>query len=211
MPMPDTVPPNESSQRQSTEYRDVSLTERDWRPIFGAAAVALLVAGGLLAVFGGVSPYARPDVLAGLTESVFWLAAALIGACGTIAALMLTTVGLLEHLETRRLTGRFLFHLHLVVTAALATIALAVLALLLTVFPTSGTEGVQPEDWQIEVLYWTLLAVTALMIGGFATVLGSLYVTIGEIFATLPKQWVDEIFSEEAEDRAKNDRTMAET
>jgi hypothetical protein len=119
-----------------------ALTWRDWRPVFGAAAVALLLATGLLAAFVGVSPYARPVVLAGLIESVYWLAAALIGACGTIAALMLTTVGLLEHLETRRLTGQFLFHLRLVVVSALATIALAVLALLLTVFPTTGAEGV---------------------------------------------------------------------
>jgi len=48
---------------------------RDWRPVVGAAVVALL-----LAVFGGVSPYARPVVLAGPTESIYWLAAALIGA-----------------------------------------------------------------------------------------------------------------------------------
>jgi hypothetical protein len=179
-----------------------ALTWRDWRPVFGAAALALLVAGGLLAAFGGVSPYARPEVLAELTESVFWLAAALIGACGTIAALMLTTIGLLEHLETHRLTARFLFHLRLVVSAALATIAFAVLALLLTVFPTSGTEGVQPEAWQVDVIYWTLLVVTALMVGGFATVLGALYATINEIFETLPHEWVEEILSEDDDARA---------
>jgi hypothetical protein len=155
------------------------------------------IAGGLLAAFGDVSPYARPDVLAELTDSVFWLAAALIGAYGTIAALMLTTIGLLEHLETRRLTARFLFHLRLVVSAALATIALAVLALLLTVFPTSGTEGVRPGAWQVDVIYWTLLVVTALMVGGFATVLGALYTTINEIFETLPQPWVEEILAED--------------
>jgi hypothetical protein len=176
-----------------------ALTWRDWQPVFGAAAVALVLAGGLLAAFEGVSPYARSVVLARLTTSVFWLAAALIGACGTIAALMLTTVGLLEHLETRRLTGRFLFHLRLVVVAALATIALAVLALLLTVFPTAGAEGVSPASWQIDLIYWALLAVTTLMVGGFATVLGALYATIGEIFRTLPHQWVEEILAEETE------------
>lgn len=164
----------------------------------GAAAVALLLAGGLLVTFAGVCPYARPVVLAGLTESVYWLAAALVGACGTIAALMLTTVGLLEHLETRRLTVRFLFHLRLVVGAALATIALAVLALLLTVFPTSGAEGVTPAARQVEAVYWALLGATALMVGGFATVLGALYATIGEVFRTLPRQGVEEILEEDA-------------
>ncbi len=174
-------------------------TGRDWWPVFAAAAVALTLAGGLLAVFDGVSPYARPVVLAGLTESVFWLAAALIGACGTIAALMLTTVGLLEHLETRRLTGRFLFHLRLVVVAALGTIAFAVLALLLTVFPTAGAQDVSPAAWQIDLVYWALLATTALMVGGFATVLGALYTTVAEVFRTLPRQWVEEILADEAD------------
>jgi hypothetical protein len=171
--------------------------------VFGAAALALLLAAGLLAVFAGVSPYARPVALAGLIESVYWLAAALIGACGTIAALMLSTVGLMEHLETRRLTGRFLFHLRLVVASARATIALSVLALLLTVFPTSGTEGVTPADWQVGVVYWSLLAVTSLMVGGFATVLGALYATIQEIFRTLPREWVEEILAEETGEGAQ--------
>ena len=55
----------------------------DWRPVGGAAVLALLLAGGPLAAFGGVSPYARSVVLTRLTASVFWLAAALIGACVT--------------------------------------------------------------------------------------------------------------------------------
>lgn len=176
------------------------LTWRDWRPVAGAAVLALLLAAGLLAAFEGFSPYERPVILDRLTESIFWLAAALIGACGTIAALMLTTVGLLEHLDTQRLTRRFLFHLRLVVTAALATIALAVLALLITVFPTSGAEGISPASWQVELLYWALLGVTALMVGGFATVLGALHATVAEVFRTLPQQWVDEILTEDGEE-----------
>jgi len=115
---------------------------------------------------------------------------------------MLTTVGLMEHLETRRLTARFLFHLRLVVGAALATIAVAVLALLLTVFPTDGSEGVAPASWQVEAVYWTLLVDTALMVGGFAAVLGALWVTIGEVFGTLPRQWVDDLLAEEVEEAA---------
>jgi hypothetical protein len=177
-----------------------ALTWRDWRPVGAAALVALLLGGGLLAAFGGVSPYARPSVLSGLTETVFWLAASIIGVCGTIAALMLTTVGLLEHLETDRLTPRFLFNLRLIVTAAVATIGLAVIALLLTVFPTSGADGVAPANWVIESIYWAELTATSLMIGGFATVLSALYTTIGEIFRTLPRRWVQEILSEAEED-----------
>jgi hypothetical protein len=182
----------------------VALTWHDWRPVGIAALVALLLAGGLLAAFGRVSTYARPDVVDHLSETVFWLAASAIGACGTIAALMLTTVGLLEHLETRRLTPRFLFHLRLIVSAALATIALAVLALLLTVFPASGAGDVTPDARLIEAVYWALLGTTALLIGGFAIVLGALYSTIGEIFRTLPRTWVAEILTdaEEADNAA---------
>jgi hypothetical protein len=111
-----------------------------------AAVVALFLGGGLLVVFGCVSPYERPEVLASLTNTVFWLAASMIRACCTVPTLMLTTVGLLEHLETKLLTPRFLFHLRLIVTRALTTTALAVLARLLTVFPTSGAGDVTPDD-----------------------------------------------------------------
>jgi hypothetical protein len=179
------------------EASTLSLTWRDWRPVLFAALLALMVGGGLIAAFGGVSPYARPDVLANLSSTVYWLAASTIGACSTIAALMLTTVGLMEHLDTQRLTGRFLFRLHLVVRSALATIALAVFALVLTVFPASGTNEINPTSWQVNFVYWTLLADTALMIGGFATVLGALSTTINEVFRTLPQEWVEDILTPE--------------
>jgi hypothetical protein len=180
---------------QGVETNVQSLTWRDWRPVLFAALVALIVGGGLIAAFGGVSSYDRRDVLSDLINTVYWLAASTIGACGTIAALMLTTVGLLEHLETQRLTGRFLFRLNLVVRSALATIALAVFALVLTVFPASGADEINPMAWQVNFVYWTLLADTALMIGGFATVLGALYTTINEVFRTLPREWVEDILT----------------
>jgi hypothetical protein len=173
------------------------LTWRDWRPIAGAAGLALVVCGGLLVVFNGVATYDRPTVLQGLVNSVFWLASSMIGACGTIAALVLTTVGLLERLETRRLSPRFLFHLRLIVRAALVTIALAVITLLLTVFPTSGTAEVTTASWQADTVYWAILVATSLMISGFTTVLGSLFVTINEILGTLPQEWVDDILATE--------------
>src|SRR4051812_3814563 len=176
---------------------DRGLDRRDVRPIAGAAVLALVLGGGLLVVFGGVSAHDRPMVLQGLTNSVYWLASSIIGACGTIAALVLTTVGLLERLETRRLSPRFLFHLRLIVRAALATIALAVLTLLLTVFPASGTDEVTVASWQVDTVYWAILGITSLMIGGFTTVLGSLFVTINEILGTLPQEWVDDILATE--------------
>jgi hypothetical protein len=173
------------------------LTWRDWRPIAGVAVLALVLGGGLLVVFEGVAAYDRPLVLQGLVNSVFWLASSMIGACGTIAALVLTTVGLLERLETRRMSPRFLFHLRLIVRSALVTIALAVVTLLLTVFPTSGTEEVTTAGWQVDTVYWAILVTTSLMIGGFTTVLGSLFVTINEILGTLPQEWVDDILATE--------------
>ena len=177
-----------------------ALSWKDFGPIFVAALVSLLLGGGLLVAFGHVSPYQRPEVFDGLATAVYWLAASIIGACGTITALMLTTLGLLEHLETNRLTPRFLFHLRLIVNAALATIALAVLALLLTVFPTTGAGDLAPDDRLLTLVYWALLIVTALMIGGFTTVLGGLYSTIGDIFRTLPRDWVAEIVTDTPDD-----------
>lgn len=173
------------------------LSWRDWRPLFLAGALALLLGGGLIAVFDGISPYERTVALEGLTSTVLWLAASLIGSCSTIAALMLTTVGLLEHLETNRLTPRFLFHLRLVVTAAIVTIGFAVLMLLLTVFPTSTSASIAPSERQVDLVYWTLLIATALSIAGFTTVLGALYTTVREVFRTLPTTWVEEILTDE--------------
>jgi hypothetical protein len=174
-----------------------ALSWRDWRPVFVAGVLALVLGGGLIAVFDGISPYERTVGLEGLTSTVLWLAASLIGSCSTIAALMLTTVGLLEHLETDRLTPRFLFHLRLVVTAAIFTIGFAVLTLLLTVFPTSTTASVAPSEFQVNLVYWTLLVATALSIAGFTTVLGALYTTVHEVFRTLPPTWIEEILTEE--------------
>jgi hypothetical protein len=173
------------------------LTWRDWWPVVAAAVVALLLAAGLIALFGTIAPYQRDRALTGLSGSVVWLAASVIGSCGTIAALMLTTVGLLEFLETQRLTPRFLFHLRLVVIAAIVTIGLAVATLLITVFPTSSGADTAPSLRQVTVIYWALLIMTALMIGGFAVVLGALYTTVHDIFRTLPRGWVEEILAEE--------------
>jgi hypothetical protein len=64
-------------------------------------------------------------------------------------------------------------------------IAFAVLALLLTVVPTPGAEGMAPAAWQVEAVHRALLGATALMIGGFANVLSALAATIGEVFRTL--------------------------
>lgn len=184
---------------QSTRARTEppALSWRDWRPVLIAGALTLLIGGGLIALFAGISPYERTVALAGLTSTVLWLSASLIGSCSTIAALMLTTVGLLEHLETDRLTPRFLFHLRLVVTAAIVTIGFAVLMLLITVFPTSTTATIAPSDRQVNLVYWALLAATAAAIAGFATVLVALFTTVGEVFRTLPGDWVEEILTED--------------
>ena len=52
----------------------------------------------------------------------------------------------------------------------------------------------------LTLVYWALLIVTALMIGGFTTVLGGLYSTIGDIFRTLPRDWVAEIVTDTPDD-----------
>ncbi len=170
---------------------------RDRRAVVAAGLVVLTAAAGILTLFGTVSEASRATVLEGLNESLFWLAGALIGACATIAALMLTTMTLMPHLETRQLTPRFIYNLRLTVIGALGTIALAVLCLLLTVFPSAGTEQFTPSQTEINVLYFATLALTALMIGGFAAVLTALYQTIADVFAHLPSDWLEDILAEE--------------
>ena len=47
-----------------------ALSWRDWGPVGIAAVVALLLGGGLLVVFGRVSPYDRPEVFNELANAV---------------------------------------------------------------------------------------------------------------------------------------------
>ena len=173
---------------------------RDWRPTFFAAVLAAGAVVILIVAFDSVSAFERAVALQSLTSSVYWIAAGSIGACGTIAALMLTTVSLMEHLDTRRMGPRFLFHMRLTVLAALATIAFAVGALLLTTFPLAGGADVRPPRWQVNVVFYGLQVLTALMVGGFAVVLTSLYATIADVFRNLPRPWVEEILAEDEEE-----------
>jgi hypothetical protein len=173
------------------------LTWRDWRPTFVAAGLSAGAVAILIVAFDSVSAFERPVALANLTTSVLWIAAAFIGACGTIAALMLTTVSLLEHLETRQMPPRVLFHLRLTVLGAVSTIALAVGALLVTTFPVAGGVDVKPPSWQIDAVFFGLLGLTALMVGAFAVVLTSLYATVADVLRSLPQTWVEEILEEE--------------
>jgi hypothetical protein len=148
--------------------------------------------------FESVSAFERPVALASLTSSVLWIAAAIIGSCSTIAALMLTTVSLLERLETRRMQPRVLFHLRLTVLGAIAAIAFAVATLLLATFPVAGGVDVQPPHWQIDAVFFGLLTLTALMTGAFALVLTSLYAIVADVLHTLPSEWVEEILVDDA-------------
>ena len=177
---------------------------RDRRAVFAVGLVVLAAAAGLLTLFSAVSEASRSTVLEGLNDSVFWLAGTTIGACATIAALMLTTLTLMPHLETRQLTPRFLYNLRLTVIGALSTVAVAVLCLLLTVFPAAGTEQFTPSQTEINVLYFATLALTALMTGGFAVVLAALYQTIADVFGHLPRAWVEDILAEDEASATNN-------
>jgi len=90
---------------------------------------------------------------------------------------------------------RFLVHMRLTVLGAFATIALSVAALLLTIFPSATGADTSPPAWQVDTVYYGLLGLTALMVGGFAVVLTSLYATIADVFQNLPTHWVDEIMT----------------
>jgi hypothetical protein len=173
------------------------LTWRDWRPTLVAAGLTAGVVAILIIAFDSVSAYERPVALASLTTSILWIAAALITACGTIAALMLTAVSLLDLLETRRLPPRVLVQL-----GALSTIGLAVGALLVTTFPVAGGVDVKPPAWQVDAVFFALLGLTALMVGTFAVVLTSLYATVTDALQGLPETWVEEILKEDTDQEA---------
>lgn len=181
------------------------LTWRDSRPTLVAAGLAVGAALLLLAGFASVSPTERPVALESLTNSIVWIAAALIGACSTIAALMLTTLSLMEQLETRRMGPSFVFHLRLTVLGAIGTIALAVGALLLTTFPFASGADVNPAVWQIDAVLYGLQGLTVLMVGGFAVVLSSLYATVSDIFRNLPRAWVDDLLADDEPEAESND------
>lgn len=176
-----------------------------WRDYLPTCVAAFLAAGAvalLILAFDSVSVFERPVAIESLAGSIFWIASASIGSCGTIAALMLTTVSLMEHLETHRMGPRFLFHLRLTVVAAIATIGLAITALLLTTFPLAGGADVDPPSWQVNLVFFGLQGLTAAMVGGLAIVLSSLYATISDIFRNLPRGWIEDILADEAQDDA---------
>ena len=177
-----------------------------WRPTAAAAVLATGAVAVLIAAADGVSAYERPVVVASLSGSVVWIAAAIVGSCSTIAALMLTAISLLDRLETRHMRPRVLFHIRLVVLGALTSIAFAVATLLLTTFPVAGGVDVEPPRWQIDALFFGLLALTALTVGAFAVVLTSLYATIADVLRSLPEDWVEEILSEEEERERRESR-----
>jgi MFS family permease len=172
------------------------LTRSDWRPTLVAAVLSAAAVAVLIVAFENVSAFERPVALASLTSSVLWIAAALIGSCSTIAALMLTTISLLGRLETKQMPPRVLFHLRLTVLGAVVTIGLAVGALLLTTFPVAGGVDVKPPGWQIDTIFFAMLALTALMIGAFGVVLTSLYATVSDVLSSLPQALVEEIMDE---------------
>ena len=126
----------------------------DWRPTLVAAGLVALVVAAIVVGFESVSSFERPQVLASLIESIYWMAAAFIGSCGTIAALTLTTLSLMEHLETRRMGPRFLVHIRLTVLGAFSTIAVAVTALVLTSLYATIADVFRhlPGRWVDEIL-----------------------------------------------------------
>lgn len=172
------------------------LTWGDWRPTFVAAGTAAAAAAALLIGVNSVSSFEQVAAVAAMIGGVQWIASASIATCGTIAALSLTTLGLLDRLETRRVTPRFLHHLRLELIGAFATIGASIAALLVTALPTAAGGESVPDPTRVAVVYWALLAFVVAIVGGLAVVLASLYSTIADVFRNLPREWVDDILAE---------------
>jgi hypothetical protein len=170
----------------------------DWWPTVLAAILSAAATGLLIASFSHVSAVERRDVVASMIDGVHWLASAAIGAGATIAALSLTTLGLLDVFERRGFGPRFLLHMRLTVIGAFAVIAFAVAALLVSLFPTATGAERRPDPREVELVYDALLILIALIVGGLAVVLTSLYSTIAEVFRNLPRGWVRDILTDEA-------------
>jgi hypothetical protein len=166
-----------------------------WWPTALAAVLAAAAALVLIVAVDRASPAARPVVLASLQDSARWLATAMIGAGSTIAALMLATISLLDRLETRRMQPAVLLHLRLTVFGAVATIAGAVGALLLTAFP-AGDRSVATAGLLGDAVFYGLQGVIVLMVGAFAVVLTSLAATVADVLRSLPEAVVAEILDE---------------
>ncbi len=178
---------------------------RDWWPTVLAAVLSTATVALLIIAFARVSSYERQVVTAALSSSVLWISAALIGSCSTIAALTLSTIGLLGLLEIRRMSPRILMHVRLTVYGSVVTIALAVAALILTTFPVAGEVDDAPLAWQINVAFYGLLVLTALMIGAFAIVLTSLATTVTDVMRTLPQDWVEDILHDHDTDAPRDE------
>jgi hypothetical protein len=101
---------------------------------------------------------------------------------------------------------RVLFHLRLTVLGAVLAIALAMGALLVTTFPVAGGVDVEPPRWQIDAVFFGLLALTALMVGAFGVVLTSLYATVADVLRSLPAAWVDDILGEDTDQESARRR-----
>lgn len=173
------------------------LRPADWRPTLLAAVLSAAASAALVASFSTVSVFERRVVVASMIDGVHWLASAAVGACATIAALMLTTLGLLDLFERRSFGPRLLLHMRLTVIGAFAVIAVAVAALLVSLFPTATGGEQHPDPREVEIVYYLLLILIALIVGGLAVVLTSLYSTIAEVFRNLPSSWVRDILSDE--------------
>ena len=176
---------------------------RDWFRTL-TAGVIIAVLGLILLVGSSTSSSIDESVaVANLADGVHWLGSVVVGACATIAALTLTTLSLLERVERQGLSARFLFHMRATVIGAFAAIGFGLAALVVSLLPAAREIRVPlvsaPVPLALEVL-------SALMAGAFATTLVSLYTTIGDIFRNLPRELVEEILREDAEEEAAADR-----
>lgn len=202
-PGSDAVTPNGTS--DTNHPAAGRLRWSDWQPTLIGGALATVAVVALVEGFSSVSSSERQEVAAAMVGGVRSLASASIAAGGTIAALMLTTLGLLDRLETRRINPRFLVHLRLTAIGAFFTIGFAVAALVVSLLPAAIAGERAPQPWEINGVYWALLLLTALIVGGLAIVLSSLSATIADVLRTLPVAWVRDILSPDESDPATED------
>ena len=168
-----------------------------WRDWFLTLIAGATVAGlGLALLVGSTSSPAIDEVeaAANLADGVRWLGSVSVGACATIAALSLTTLSVLDRVERRGLSARFLFHIRATVIGSFAAIAFGIGGLVVSLLPATREVRVPlvlaPVPLALEIL-------AALMAGAFASTLVSLFTTIGDIFRNLPREIVEEILADD--------------
>lgn len=175
------------------------------RAFFGGAVAALVMGTGTF-ILGEISGYEARDLLSSSLSSINTLCNTVIIGSSTILALMLTLLSLSRAAKTE------LSHEHyknVLVIAKTDTILIitAVITFLLLNLPITETENV-PASWY-STIYYVSLGISAILGGGFISVITMLYGTIVNVIEIIGFKKTDHplVDNEQSSDDSEKGRT----